>query len=73
MTSRDGAAGEGAGVRTSTRWGATTLQARSRCSRGRVLLRTTRSMASPRRRRCSKPRRSSVDLACPTEAQQGQT
>lgn len=54
-------------LRTSTRWGATTLQARILCSRGRLGFRTTHSMASPRRTRWRTLRRSSVDLAPPTE------
>lgn len=60
-------------VYTSTRWGATTLQARTMCSRGRFLFRMIRSMASPRRKRWSELRRSSVDLASPTESQKVHT
>ena len=57
---------------TSTRCGATTLQALIMWSRGRFLFRTIRSMASPRRKRWRALRRSSVDLASPTDTQREQ-
>ena len=54
---------------TSTRCGATMLQALIMCSRGLVLFLTIRSMASPSRNRCRALRLSMVDLASPKNTQ----